>query len=317
MGVKEQQGAARQGAGLSREQIAPAGEDAFEAFPSEVPDLEPSGGDAFDEFATETTVPTHGVPRHVPEGARRSRFRDAVLPVALIALFVGGAALGAFLMYRSESSEAPAPAASQPVSTSDARQADKTPGVGTTGPAAPDNSAHRDSAVTGPTGPATPAPAPRATAAAPAPVEISAAARRPESRVENDPSPLPASDLSGEWTLNTEVESSRLSRYEGLRLSYRLQLEQHGNAVRGNGRKVLENGKPIGGGGQTPITVEGTADGDQLHLTFTERGARRPSSGTFVMNRDGNDRLRGRFASDAARSAGRVEARRAPVTQLR
>jgi hypothetical protein len=128
---------------------------------------------------------------------------------------------------------------------------------------------------------------------------------------------MSAADLSGEWTLNTVVESSSLSMYEGLRLGYRLQLEQRGNAVHGSGRKILENGSAIGGGGQTPITVEGIVDGDRLRLTFTERGTQRSSSGTFVLFREGTDGLRGRFASDAARSAGRVEARRAPFTQLR
>jgi hypothetical protein len=101
-----------------------------------------------------------------------------------------------------------------------------------------------------------------------------------------------------------------MSNYEGLRLGYRLQLDHRGNSVRGSGHKVVENGKPISGNGRTPITVEGTVDGNRLRLTFTERGTRRPSSGTFVLYREGADGLRGRFASDAARSAGRVEARR-------
>jgi hypothetical protein len=310
-------------------------------------DLAPADDDAFDQFPAESTLLSSAVNTPVfsaastpaPEPARRARFGNAILPVGLIAAFLGGAALGAFVMYRSETNEAPATVASRPAGTPASREVDKTLGVGTTGPAATDSSARsaatparpadsavpmtvapsaattpegpaaRPAAAPGPAGPATPAPPPRATATRPAPAGIPATPP-PEPRAETGLSPVPASDLSGEWTLNTVVESSSLSMYEGLRLGYRLQLEHRGSAVRGSGQKILENGKTISGDGQTPITVEGTVDGDRLRMTFTERGARRSSSGTFVLFREGTDGLRGRFSSDAARSAGRVEARR-------
>ena len=307
---------------------APADNVGFEEFLSEAPDLVPSGGDAFDEFATEATASPHPVSTSlphpvspsVPGGARRSRFRDAVLPVALIALFIGGAALGAFLVHRAER-EGPDPVASRPAEIGNSPQADRRD-VGTTGSVTPDAGAPRN----GTAKPARPLesaapvtiapPAAPPVAATPGPVARSSAAAattRPperEPRAADATSPIPVADLSGEWTLNTQVESSSLSTYEGLQLGYRLQLEQRGNAVRGNGRKVLENGKAIRGRGQTPITVEGTVEGDRLRLTFSERGARRPSAGMLVLHREGTDGWRGRFSSNAARSAGRAEARR-------
>jgi transcriptional regulator with XRE-family HTH domain len=119
-----------------------------------------------------------------------------------------------------------------------------------------------------------------------------------------------ANDLSGPWTMTTRVESSGYKNFTGLRLGYQLQLRQEGNEIRGEGRKMIENGRPVGARGRTPITLRGTRDGNLLTLTFMERGARRASEGTFVLQLADNGTLRGRFSSDAAQSAGSVEARR-------
>lgn len=114
--------------------------------------------------------------------------------------------------------------------------------------------------------------------------------------------------LSGEWAMNTRVESSRLSRYEGLRLAYRLRLQQVGNQVTGTGYKLRENDRAVLT--QTPITLIGEVEGDRVVITFTERGTRRPSTGKLVLDRASDGVLRGRFSSDAAQSHGVVEARR-------
>lgn len=116
-------------------------------------------------------------------------------------------------------------------------------------------------------------------------------------------------EMTGTWRLATRVESSSLSRYAGLLLGYEIELEQDGDRVTGSGRKIIENGREINSRGQTPITVAGVVDGDRLTLNFVERGARRSTEGTFHLVRDTDGMLRGRFASDAARSAGSVEAR--------
>jgi hypothetical protein len=114
--------------------------------------------------------------------------------------------------------------------------------------------------------------------------------------------------LTGEWSMNTRVESSRLGRYEGLRLVYHLSLQQVGNRVTGIGYKLRENEKTVRT--QTPIALVGEVDGDRVVMTFTERGTRRASAGKLVFDRESDDLLRGRFSSDAALSTGVAEARR-------
>jgi cytoskeletal protein RodZ len=118
------------------------------------------------------------------------------------------------------------------------------------------------------------------------------------------------SNVSGAWTLATRVESSSLARFKGLQLGYRMQLEQNGDRVTGVGRKVAENGSAIRSRAQTPVSVNGTINGDRLTLNFTERGARRPTRGKFDLLLDETGTLRGRFTSTAARSSGTVEAQR-------
>lgn len=117
-------------------------------------------------------------------------------------------------------------------------------------------------------------------------------------------------NVSGSWTLATHVESSSYARFEGLQLGYEIELEQAGDRVKGAGRKVTQNGDGIGPRAQTPISVDGTINGDRLTLTFNERGARRPTQGKFILLVDEGGRLRGRFSSTAAHSSGSVEAHR-------
>jgi hypothetical protein len=117
-------------------------------------------------------------------------------------------------------------------------------------------------------------------------------------------------DVSGTWALNTHVESTSYARYAGLQLGYQIDLQRDGNRVTGEGRKVTENGRKIRSTAQTPITVDGEVDGDRMTLAFTEKGARRPTHGTFELQVVKDDALHGRFSSTAARSAGAVAAKR-------
>jgi hypothetical protein len=114
-----------------------------------------------------------------------------------------------------------------------------------------------------------------------------------------------ASDLNGDWTVTTHVTSATRQEFVGLKLAYRLQLKQDGERVTGNGQKISENGKSLTAKQRTPIAVEGERKRDRVMLTFTERGARRESGGTFFLRRD-DDAWRGTFASDAAGSKGDV-----------
>jgi cytoskeletal protein RodZ len=118
--------------------------------------------------------------------------------------------------------------------------------------------------------------------------------------------------VAGSWDLATNVESATYKAYHGMRLGYRVRLEQQGNRITGTGHKWTENGRELAPKARTPIKLEGTAEGQRLTLNFTEQGARRPSNGKFILHVTDDGLLRGRFSSTAARSSGTAEARPLP-----
>lgn len=118
-----------------------------------------------------------------------------------------------------------------------------------------------------------------------------------------------ARDVSGWWDLSNVVESSTVDDFRGLRLDYRLHLNQDGNRISGEGEKRAENGRQIPDGSRTSIEVSGVIDGNQLRLDFTEYGSRRTTGGRFVLRLRENN-LSGSFSSSAAGSSGRSSARR-------
>ena len=138
----------------------------------------------------------------------------------------------------------------------------------------------------------------------PAPAVVS------ESREEPAPDSAGATDVTGVWRISTEVAASSVSAFQGLRLRFLLNLRQQGDRIVGSGRKVAENDTALPTAAQTRITVEGRRDGDQLTLTFRERGGRRESSGRFLLTHAADDEMLGTFTSSAARSAGPVKAHR-------
>ena len=119
------------------------------------------------------------------------------------------------------------------------------------------------------------------------------------------------SDVSGAWMLTNRIESATNATFKNLALGFELRLKQDGNRVTGTGTKVTENGKALAAGRKTPITVEGTLDGHQLKLKFTERGAQRASSGQLSLELTDDGTLRGSFTSDAANARGSSVAQRA------
>ncbi len=118
-------------------------------------------------------------------------------------------------------------------------------------------------------------------------------------------------DLSGWWELTNTIQSTNYEQYRGLRLGYRLQLEQDGDRLTGRGQKWTEDGRPIPPGARSPISVTGRIEGGRVTLQFTERGARRSAAGGFSWQLS-QDRaaLRGNFWSDAANASGSSVARR-------
>jgi hypothetical protein len=113
-----------------------------------------------------------------------------------------------------------------------------------------------------------------------------------------------ADTISGAWNVTSKVESATVAAYQDLVLGFHLDLEQRGNKVVGEGRKVSENGVVLPEQRRTPITVEGTLEGNRLALDFTEVGARRKSAGHFLLYLAEDGSFRGRFRSEAAKSNG-------------
>jgi membrane peptidoglycan carboxypeptidase len=144
------------------------------------------------------------------------------------------------------------------------------------------------------------------TAVQPAPVPIPRPERRPREETEVDvQEESSADDLSGWWELTNRIDETNYDAYRGLRLGYRLHLEQDGDRITGRGQKWSEDGHGLSAGGRTPLTVRGTVHGRTVTLEFTEHGARRATGGVFEWHLS-PDRgtLRGSFSSSAAATRG-------------
>lgn len=121
---------------------------------------------------------------------------------------------------------------------------------------------------------------------------------------------LSVEPVSGAWTLVNRIDASNYPAFANLTLVYRLQLKQQGDRVMGSGEKWSENGRAISPRARTPIALEGTLDGRRLELRFTEKGRRRTTAGTLIMQVADDGLMRGRFASEAAQSRGTSRATR-------
>jgi membrane peptidoglycan carboxypeptidase len=120
-------------------------------------------------------------------------------------------------------------------------------------------------------------------------------------------------DLSGWWEMTNTIQSTNYADFKGLRLGYRLQIEQDGDRLVGRGQKWSENGRTLPAGARSPITVTGTVDGRNVTLQFTERGAKRSTNGSFSWQLSADrTALRGSFQSTAANTSGSSLARRMP-----
>ena len=122
--------------------------------------------------------------------------------------------------------------------------------------------------------------------------------------------PASQQDLSGRWRLTNRIERSNVPSFVGLALEFRLELDQEGGRLRGEGSKWMENGRVVAASARTPITVDGTIDDDRVTLAFTERGARRTSRGRLEMRLAEDGSLQGQFSTEAAGSSGPARATR-------
>jgi hypothetical protein len=125
------------------------------------------------------------------------------------------------------------------------------------------------------------------------------------------PPPMRVADVSGRWLMTNTIADSSYEAYRGLRIRFRLDLQQRGTRITGRGRKFTVNDRPVLPAEQTQLDLEGEAHGEDVIVRFVEHGARRRSSGTFHwrLSADGR-RLQGRFESSAAATGGASSARR-------
>ncbi len=114
-----------------------------------------------------------------------------------------------------------------------------------------------------------------------------------------------APDLSGWWEMTNRIQSTNYAQYKGLRLGYRIHLEQEGNRITGRGQKWTEDGRSVAAAARTPLTITGTVEGRTVKLKFTEQGTRRSTNGGFTWTLSADrSRLNGSFWSDAADTSG-------------
>jgi len=115
----------------------------------------------------------------------------------------------------------------------------------------------------------------------------------------------PTINLNGEWKIINIIDSTSYPLYQDMQLGYRIFFQQDGKKITGKGEKCWENRKEIPSTAHSPIVIEGTLDGMMLTATFTEKGARRITSGSFIWTVSPDGRmLKGSFTSTAANSQG-------------
>jgi hypothetical protein len=117
-------------------------------------------------------------------------------------------------------------------------------------------------------------------------------------------------DLTGEWRITNHVESAKLKNFEGLRLEFRIFIDQSGSQVTGRGEKVAVNGRELPAGSRTGIVIHtGTVAARHVRATFEEFGEKRRTIGTFEWTIEPGGRImNGRFTSLASDSHGSSKA---------
>jgi hypothetical protein len=107
------------------------------------------------------------------------------------------------------------------------------------------------------------------------------------------------------------IDEAEVAAFAGLRIRFRVRLEQHGDRIVGRGEKFTVDDKPVPASQRSPIELEGTVRGRDVLVRFVEHGSRRTSSGgmRWRISPDG-DRLQGTFGSTAAGARGRSLASR-------
>lgn len=117
-------------------------------------------------------------------------------------------------------------------------------------------------------------------------------------------------DFSGTWLIECRIDETNYQRFQGLKVTYTIEMQQEGNHVSGNGYKIRENNEPIQSeSARVPIYFEGQIKDGELVVTYTLQGSQRTTEGVFRWRMaedtyEGSSYIVGTFTSPSATSSG-------------
>ena len=117
--------------------------------------------------------------------------------------------------------------------------------------------------------------------------------------------PTSKKNYSGEWSMTSEIEEAQMTTYIGMKIEWILHLIQSGNDIKGTAEKISENGKKIDFKSRTTLNLQGTLEDNKFTMSFTEKGSRRETSGTFTGTFSKKEFI-GSFSSTASDSKGKI-----------
>lgn len=117
----------------------------------------------------------------------------------------------------------------------------------------------------------------------------------------------PTTDVSGRWIIENTVSSANDSKYIGMKIKFRLFLDQDKNTIEGNAVKYMVDGDSIPEDQQIKLDLNGKIIGDSIMLDFYEKGKPGKFSWKYNPHRKSLD---GYFKSSVAISRGDSHAHR-------
>jgi len=111
-------------------------------------------------------------------------------------------------------------------------------------------------------------------------------------------------DFSGQWKITCNIKASSYRLYIGKSTGWKVFFTQTGDKLYGRGEMTWVDDKEIPFSQHSPITMDGTVDGDEITLNYTISGERRLSYGEIKLMMDSDVLAQGTFSGTAANSSG-------------
>lgn len=124
-----------------------------------------------------------------------------------------------------------------------------------------------------------------------------------------------STDLSGAWSVETEVLESSYSKYEGMKVYYDVLINQQGDQIIGTGEKIAEffygNKYEYEPDKRVRFDLIGKLEKrfiskDEVRVHYVEHGRKRDSSTILTLFLNDSDELKGHFLSTAADTRGTI-----------